>query len=272
MKFQSVFIIFNILLVVFLAILLMSPALFTSSQLAGVFWKSNWILIIVLGVILIGFDIFYFTNRRLYALLEKEDWPALTQYLEDRIIRKGKYTPRLVRLLANTYLVLSDSPGVMSLENKAAVAKPSLIEENALVFGTARILGKDITGAIRFFESRLQSAKADIRPWIHWYYSFSLLLNRQYEKASEEFSYLARSSRDGVIAGLSAYFLGSVIMKSMPAHRAILEPAAEEGRERVRASFPRQLNWAKEVARIKAEIHTAVLTKYMDEAGIWLYQ
>ena len=272
MKFQSVFIIFNILLVLFLAILCLSPALFLGSQLIPVFWRSNWYLILILVLVLAGFDWFYFMNRRLYNLLEKEDWPALVNYLEDRVLRQGKYSPRLVRLLANTYLVLSDSPAVMSLENKAAMASSSLVDNNALVFGTARILGKDISGAIHFFETRLNSVKPALREWVRWYYGFTLLLDRQYEKASQEFSHLASSCKDGVISGLSAYFLGSVIKKSMPDHDSFLDSAAMEGRERVIKFFPNKKTWAKETVRINAEIHTAVLSKYMEEAGQWLYK
>jgi hypothetical protein len=176
LKFQSVFIAFNILLVIFLAVIILSPILFMrnlelqtisqNSDIIAFFLRSNWILMITLAMILAGFDVFYIINRKLYALLEKEDWPALVNYLEDRILRQGKYSSRLVRLLANTYLVLSDSPAVMSLENKAAMAKPSLVDDNVLIFGTARILGRDAAGAARFFEARLKSVKPPLCLWV----------------------------------------------------------------------------------------------------------
>lgn len=272
MKFQSIFVLFNILLVIFLAILCLAPVFLLRGGLASVFWQSNWILILLLAMVLAGFDLFYLANRQLYALLEKEDWPALVTYLEDRIIRKGKYSERLVRLLANTYLVLSDSPGVISLENKAAMAKPSLVDKNALVFGTARILGKDISGAVRFFESRLNTVKPGLRQWVQWYYGFTLLLEKQFEKSSEEFSSLSMVSNDGVITGLSAFFLGNTLVKSLPEKIHFLGNAAAQGRSRVTKALPRRKDWNRETARISAEIHGAVLTKYMEEAGQWLYQ
>jgi len=271
LKFQSVFIVFNVLLLIFLAILCISPAFFLGNQLIPVFWQSNWYLILILAMVLVGFDVFYFLNRKLYALLEKEDWPALVTYLEERVLRQGKYSPRLVRLLANTYLVLSDSTSVMSLENKAAMAKPSLVDNNVLVFGTARILGKDISGAVRFFETRMNSVKSSVRPWVQWYYGFTLLLDRQFEKSANEFTLLAKSCKDGVISGLSAYFLGNML-KKLPDNDKAIESAAAAGRERVIMTFPGRENWDRETARINAEIHTAVLLKYMDEAGQWLYK
>jgi hypothetical protein len=272
LKFKTIFILFNVILIIFLAVLCLTPTFLLGTAFASAFWRSNWFLVLILAAILVGFDSYFILNRQLYALLEKEDWPALVHYLEDRVVRQGKYSPNLVRLLANTYLVLSDSPSVMSLENKAAIAKPSLVENNALIFGAARILGRDIPGAVRFFETRVSSAKSAQRQWMHWYYGFSLLLNKQYEKSAEEFSLLACSGSDGVTAGLAAFFLADTLAKALPGKAADLEAAAAEGKERVCKSMPQLKDWARETTRICTEIHAAALSKYMEESGAWLYK
>jgi hypothetical protein len=271
LKFKSIFILFNIILIIFLAVLCLTPALMLGSSFAASFWRANWFLVLVLGAILMGFDAYFIINQRLYALLEKEDWPALVHYLEDRVIRQGKYSHRLVRLLANTYLVLSDSPSVMSLENKAAIAKPSLVDDNVLVFGTARILGRDISGAVRFFGTRVDSSKPALRQWIRWYYGFALLLDRQYAQAADEFSLLARSSSDGVIAALAAYFLKEAVVRALPDRAEEIDAASAEGRKRVLKALPALKNWTREISRINSEIHAAALAKYLDETGKWLY-
>jgi hypothetical protein len=282
LKFQSIFILFNILLLIFFFFIILSPTLFLRNyssiavdqgfSLFSLFWRFSWVLMVILACIMAGFDVFYLRNRRLYALLEKEDWPALVTYLEDRVIRQGKYIPRLVRLLANTYLVLSDSPAVMSLENKVTMAKPSLIDDNALVFGTARALGRDFAGAVRFFEARLDSVKPRQRQWVCWYLGFSLLLSRQYDKAAEEFSRLAAVSNDGIITGLSAYFLSTISKKCAPEKVDPIIDAAIKGRERVLKALPAHKNWIKEIGRINTEIHIAVLSQHTKEAGKWLYK
>jgi hypothetical protein len=271
LKFKTIFILFNIILIIFLAVLCLTPTFFLGMAFASAFWQANWFLVLILAAILVGFDSYFIMNRRLYTLLEKEDWPALVRYLEDKVVRQGKYSPNLVRLLANTYLVLSDSPSVMSLENKAAIARPSLVENNVLIFGAARILGHDIPGAVRFFETRVASAKPAQRQWMHWYYGFALLLNKQYERSAEEFSLLARLSSDGVTTGLAAFFLIDTLVKALPDQGADLEAAAAEGKERVRKSMPHLRDWARETAGICTEIHAAALSKYMEEAGAWLY-
>ena len=270
-KFRTVFIVFNIFLLIFLAVLCVTPVLLLTPDFASVFWRANWFLILILAGILIAFDTYFFINRRLYALLEKEDWPALVHYLEEKVIHEGKYSSHLVRLLANTYLVLSDSPSVMSLENKAAIARPSLVNDNVLVFGTARILGRDISGAVRFFETRLANSKSSLRPWIHWYYGFALLLDKQFEAAADRFILLARESSNGVVTGLSAYFLQDNAIKTLVNRNAEFGEAAMEGAGRVRKAYPQMKDWIRETRKLSTEIHAAALTKYLEETGRWLY-
>jgi len=261
----------NLTLVLFLAILVLTPLLMLGSSFAGSFWKINWPLIVVLVILFLAFNSFYFINRKLFLLLEKEDWPALVRYLEDRVIQKARYSSRLVRLLANSYLVLSDSASVMSLENKVAIAKPALVDANALVFGTARVLGKDISGAVRFFGTRRDTVKAGLKEWVRWYHGFALLLDRQFEGAADEFSLLARLSKDGVIAGLSCYFLSEVIARTMPDREQELRNISSEGRERILQALPQSKNWNREISRLSSEIHVAALSKYIEETRRWLY-
>jgi hypothetical protein len=270
-KFKSLFILFSFTLLFFLAILVLLPAFMLGASFSEIFWRTNWPLLLIWALLFSAMNAFYFINRRLFLLLEREDWPALIRYLEDQVVQKGRYSSRLVRLLANTYLVLSDSAAVMSLENKTAIVKPRLVDANILVFGTARILGKDISGAVHFFENRKNTAKKGVKEWVCWYCGFSLLLDRQFEKAGDEFSLLARLSKDGVITALSSYFLSESLARLLPEKHIEYSEIASSGRERVREALPRLQNWEKEVFRLSTEIHAAALSRYMEETGRWLY-
>lgn len=270
MKFKLIFVLLNITLLLLLGIIVVLPLLMGGVPFAAFFWQQNWLFTLVWTVIFLFFNYFYFSNRKLFYLLEREDWPALVHYLEDRVIQKGRYSKRLVRLLANSYLILSDSASVMNLENKTAIARPALVDENALIFGTARILGKDISGAIRFFQSRKGRANAKIREWISWYCGFSLLLDSQFNEAAEVFLPLARFSKDAVITALSSYFLSQSIARFLPESGPALEAAAA-GAERVKKALPRLSDWNKEVSRLSTEIHAAALSKYMEETGQWVF-
>ena len=271
MKLKFIFILFSITLLLFMAILVIMPFFFLGPALSVSFWRINWPFIAVLALIFIAFNLFYFINRRLFMLLENEDWPALARFLEEKVIQKGRYSPRLVRLLANSYLVLSDSAAVMSLENKVAISKPALIDANVLVFGTARILGKDIPGALRFFGARKDTVKSGLKEWVCWYHGFALLLNFQFEEAADEFSALARLSKDAVLSALSAYFLAETLSSFLPAKKHELGEVSGLGRDRVLKSLPRFKDWSREISRLSTEIHVAALSKYIEETGRWLY-
>ncbi|MDR2159447.1 MAG: hypothetical protein LBP23_05195 [Treponema sp.] len=234
------------------------------------FWRSGWPLIVILVLALVFLNVFFLARRRLYRLLEREDWPALADYLESVVIRRGRYSPHLVRLLANTYLVMSDSAAVINLETRAAAARPALLETNALVFGAARILGGDTAGAVKFFAARLEKAKGKNREWIRWYYGFSRLLNRQFEEAAEEFRALAVSSSDALVTGLSSYFLDGTLRKNTGSGEDCRRIAGE-GADRVRRIIKDGGEWKKEAAKIETEVHAVLLRRYIGEAESWLF-
>jgi hypothetical protein len=248
------------------------PRFFLGPGLSGEFWRTGWLLAVILFLLLAGVNVYFALNHRLFYLLEREDWPALVDHLEQRIIQKNHYTYGLVRLLANSYLVMSDSAGVTALENKAGIAKPALLDTNALVFGAARILGGDSEGASKFFQVRLEKGK--LRPrdkqWVRWYYGFSLLLARHFEQAASEFKTLSLSSNDALIIGLSAFFLFDTLLKYIE-DKTEYQAVIDEGRERVLAALKTPAEWHKEAGRIETEVYAAILQKYIDQAGAWLF-
>ena len=259
------------MLLLLLASFVFLPYYIFGISLSLSFWRMNWPLFLVWSILFLAFIIFYFINRTLFLLLEKEDWPALVRYLEGRVIQKGRYSSRLVRLLANSYLVLSDTEAVFKLENKVGIVKPALLDGSALVFGPARILGRDISGAVRFFEQHKDTVKSGLKEWVGWYYGFALLLDRQIEKAVLEFSLLARFSGDVVITAISSYFLSENLSFALPEKEEELREISQEGRETVLKILPKIETWKREVLRLSTDIHIAIISNYMEETSNWLY-
>ena len=273
MKFNLIFILFNITFLILLALIVLLSLALTGYYPAGFFWQINWPFFVIWILLLTGFNVFYFSNRRLFSLLEREDWPALVNYLEDRVIQKGSYTSYLVRLLAYSYLVLSDSASVLNLENKVALAKPALLDTHALIFGTTRILARDFSGAVRFFEARREGAKtaAAQKDWICWYHGFALLLDHRIEQAADNFSLLAQGSKNGIITALSSYFLKEFAGSVMPAKASNFLEVSQKGRERVLMLLPSSEDWNRLATRLNSEIHVAVISKYLKESGYWVF-
>jgi hypothetical protein len=284
LKFKFLFLFFNFMIIAFLAIVVCMPLIILgddfSSLLRENLWSSLWPLMVLLACALVALDAYYLFNHGLFRLLEREDWPALVEYLEMRVLRQGRYSGHLVRLLANTCLVMSDSGGVRNLENKLALVKPALVERNALTFGAARILGKDYEGALRFFAARDKGLEGPRFPlalldggrsgqWLAWYHGFSLLLGRRFAEAADKFRLLAREARDPVVAALAAWFLVDNLSKIVGP--PCLEEAAA-ARERIRGILKRRRDWEREVGKTETEIYAAIMRRYINEAGNWLYQ
>jgi hypothetical protein len=271
LKFKYLFIFVNVIIVIFIALILIVSFSVLNQTSSLVFLRSIWPLIVLLALMLAGLDLYYYTNKRLFYLLEREDWPALVQYLESEVLRKGRYSPRLVQLLANTYLVLSDSRSVVSLENKVSVVKPALIEKNALIFAAARLLSGDNTGGVNFLEARLKSQGTADVPWLRFYYGFALLLDRRFPESADQFMALCAETRDAIVTGLSAYFLSETLISFLPLRKEELFLASEEGRKRVLKAYSGAAKWERELSRLQTEIHTAVLALYIKKATLWLY-
>jgi hypothetical protein len=281
LKFKFLFLFFNVIIITFLLLIVFMPLMILGAELSaglnGSFWGSLWPLLAILSSALIILDVYYFSNHKLFRLLEREDWPALSGYLEMRVLRKGHYSGQLVRLLATTYLVMSDSAAVTSLENKLSLVKPVLVDRYALIFGTARILGKDYAGAQRFFAAHSKDRALDSpgnrrgkqEPWLHWYYGFSLLLDKQFTEAAEKFRLLAAHVQNPLVAGLAAWFLADNLYKDADGAASLDEAFAT--RERIRLSLKQRRDWDTETAKTETEVYVAILRKYLNDAGTWIY-
>jgi hypothetical protein len=288
LKFKFLFLLFNAAIVIFLLIVLFMPAMVPGDGFFTLrgrdFRASLWPLAAILAAALIILDVYYIFNRKLFRLLEREDWPALSAYLEARFRRRGRYSGQLTRLFINTCLVMSNSRAVLELENKLALVKPALVERNALAFGAAHILAKDYTGALRFFAARDRGLRASGNSffhslffrdrdrsgqWLAWYHGFSMLLTKQFPAAAEKFRLLAREARDPVVAALSAWFLLDNLSKVTGDS---FQAEAGAARDRIRGVLKGRKDWEAELARTETEIYVAITRKYINDAGNWIYR
>jgi len=214
--------------------------------------------------------IFFLFNYRLLSLLEREDWPALAYYLEQKIFVKRRYSNRNVRLLASSYLVISDYQSVLKLESKVMLKKPSVVSKNVLIFGAARVLNGKHEEAAAFFRQHMEKCRVKDKQWVRWFLGFSDLLAGSFNKAEPVFSSLAAASSDALISGLSSYFLHASIFK-YSLNPQVCSVNAENGRQRVVKAIRNINNWKKEADKMASDIHIAIIRKYIDEAGEWLF-
>ena len=273
MKFKYLIIAFGIIIVIAVLITAFLPLMLASVESgfsAGSFHFIVMPLLAFMILLLAGMSIYFFLNYRLLSLLEREDWPALAYYLEQKIFVKNRYSDRFVRLLASSYLVISDFQSVIKLESKAMLKKPSVVSKNILIFGSARILNNNHGEAAAFFKSHSPKCKGKDRQWVQWFHGFSYLLAGAFNAVEPEFSSLSVSSNDALITGLSAYFLqGSIKKYSLSPQNC--QDTAETGRQRVVKAIKDIDTWNKEADKMGTDIHIAIIRKYIDEAGKWLF-
>jgi len=223
-----------------------------------------------MSLLLVGMFIFFIFNYRLLSLLEREDWPALAYYLEDKVFTKGRYTLRNVRILASSYLIISDYQSVLKLEARTTISKPSAVSKNVLIFGSARIISGKYAEAAVFFKTHQERCKPKERQWVRWFYGFSLLLAGDFRAVEPVFTSITVSSGDALITGLSAYFLYSSLEKKS-ASPDICRQTSDNGKIRVLKSIKNIYNWKRETDKLGTDIYIAIIRKYIDEAGKWLF-
>jgi hypothetical protein len=270
LKFKYLLIAFSIIIVIVILIAALLPLFLSGPQSAANLRYITLPLLLFIAVLLVCISVFFLFNYRLFSLLEREDWPALAYYLEQKIFVKNRYSARYVRLLASSYLVISDYPSVQKLESKVMLARPSLLDKNILIFGPAKILCGKQKEAVAFFGSRMEKRSVKEKQWVRWYYGFSNLLSGAFDLAEPEFAALAVSSSDALITGLSAYFLSSSIEKHSKKPEEC-RGTAETGRSRIVKTLNTAEDWKKEADQLGTEIHIAIIRKYIDEAGKWLF-
>ena len=199
MKMKAIFILLNVVLVLAFLVIFFTPLLLLGGDWFSLFWSRNWPIAVVFIVTLGGVDGYFLLNWRLFRGLEREDWAGVAGFLEQRIFRKGRVLQAHVRLLLNTYLVTSNTEGILALEAYLAEKKPEAIRRFSLQFGIPHLLAKDPKDPESFFRGLLDSPRVSDRDWVRWNHAFSLLQMKEAGEARKELAALADSVSDEVL-------------------------------------------------------------------------
>jgi len=265
---------FNIFLIFFLFIAVFLVIFWGKVQTVELTHKI-WLTGLVVFVPLIIINMVLILNRKLLALLEDEDWPALTAYLEKKIYDEGIYKPHYVKLLIQSCLATENFEGAVNLKNRLAAAKPALVENNALTLGTAYLLGGNTAATVEFFGERLEKGRAGEMDWLRWFYGFSLVLAGDYQQAGTVMEELAANlpeagAHDALVTGLAAFVLTELMGKN-PTAPTEWRIRAEEGKSRVRRTLKTAGKWIKKAKELKTKVYGAVIRSYVDKAGAWIW-
>lgn len=271
MKFKTIFILFNAVVVFSFVFIFLFPLFLLGGEYALGFWKSNWFLALFFLVILGVLNGFFLSNWKLFELVEKEDWKALSDWLRVRIFEKGSIRGQYVRLYVNAAMLQSDLGAIDRLESLLREKKPALLRRQAVLFGVGYLLRNDSDASLKFFEPYLEASDVEARGWLWFDYGFSLILKN---RAAEALPWLrkAAANRDHVLSLLSVYLAGNLAAASLPslAGKEEAESFARERRESLRKRFTPE-RWSREVEKAKNDVHVVILSRLIDDAGRWLF-
>jgi hypothetical protein len=269
MKFKTIFLIFNAVVLVSFLFVFFAPMIMLDATYAMTFLARNWFLGLSFLAILGALNIFFIRNWKLFGLLENEDWPALAHYLSGQINEKGRISNRNVKVYVNSLLLLSDLEGIEKLESLLCAKKPGILERNALLFGVTKLLKGDYRAAQLFLSGYIGKKSCDDPDWLAFDLAFSNLVLKDWQAALPLLEPLA-GKRDLVLRGLSGFYL-DVLSTRMQGPQAERATSAAAGIKAGILKRHKRKAWDSKAEQAREDIKGVVLSKMIDDAAAWIY-
>lgn len=271
MKLKTVFILFNAIVISTFLLVFLMPIFFLGLQFTTIFWRSNWYLIVLFLVVLAALNTYFALNWRLFSALEREDWREIADVLEDRVLRRGRYSDSNIRLLVNAYVVSSRSDAISKLEHALREKKPDVLRRHVLRLGIPHLLSNDGERIEKYFgefrnDLAVGTGSGEEIYWVEWCYAFGLLLQGRMDEGRQVLEKLVEHAPAGIVRGTALYLVG-------PHAEAV--PGGSETIEEKRREFVQRMSreeWKKVTERERTELHVLVLSKLLRDVEQWLYE
>lgn len=268
MRFKTVYILFNAVIVASFALIFLMPLFMLGSEYFALFASKNWLAGVLFLATLLIINGYFLLNWKLFGLLEREDWHGVIRLLEERILaRPGRVRAGLpaggrLRMLINAYLVTSQLERMAELEARLRRDAPALLARFALPLGIPYLLRGDPLEAEKYFGRFLQQPRVAHLPWLRWNYAFALLQQKQVPAARTTLLELLGAKVDPVLRLLTVYMLSS-LAKADPDTAAVVDGERAALRARYSPERWRRVAGGKHIQMI-------LLTPIIQEARDWL--
>ncbi|MFW6215521.1 MAG: hypothetical protein ACOC45_06200 [Alkalispirochaetaceae bacterium] len=266
MKFKAVFILFNAVVVLSFLFIFLMPLIFLGPEYTQLFWGDNWYLGLVFLAILAVLNGYFAANWKLFGLLEREDWPALTAYLEGRIFEAEKFRAQEVRLLIHSYVAVNKPMEIRRLDTFLREKRPQLADRYALSLGVPYLLSNDGGEIETYFERARNQAPRGLQGWANWAYAFGLMLQQKTADAKPVLRSTVENARDPLLELVTLYLLDAY-------READDEIAAflTERIEALRSGYSRE-KISRLLERRRGELHILVVSQLIDSATDWCFK
>lgn len=265
MKFKTIFIIFNVIIVISFLFFFTMPLFIYGIDQFFVSLARTWIALAVFIGILALFNAYFIINWNFFHLLEKEDWYGLIKHMEHRIYTRRSINRYNVKFLINFYICTSNIEGIKKLKDFLKFHKPSLIGYFAIQFGIPYLLAQKFDESKSFFEKLLEQPRVRGKDWVRWNYAISLMQLNERDDAKNEFLSLLSFKNDHIVYLLSLYMLNS-FKESDGSIKKVIERASSDFKQHYNKD-----NWDKRVESNKANIEVVSIRSIIREASDWIF-
>jgi len=268
MKFKTIYILFNAVILLSFGFIFLVPLLLLGSNYFTLFVSKNWIAGALFLLTLIIINGYFLWNWKLFRLLESEDWRGLIHLLEQRVYQKGRCGKSTIKMLINAYVVTSSVDKISALESHLREKKPALLRTYTLQFGIPYLLKmKDEPKAAEsYFGRAAEGVDMPHRDWLRWSYASALLLERQFDAAKVTLLELLDSKLDPVLELLTvhglSYFTG--------VDPQLAERVESERRRLAERLTPEQ--WDKRIESNSRHIQIVLFNGIIRDAKRWLFE
>lgn len=268
MKFKSIFIVFNVVIIASFLFIFLAPFFMLGGDFSRELWQQNWYLLLILFVVLLILNAVYFANRVLLGHIEKEDWPATKTYLEKELFEKKKIRKSYLRLYINACIVTNSINDIARLDEHLRQEKPALREHIALYLGFPALVESDSRRMAQVYHEFLDLSGED-GLWIQWLYAFAQMLERR-EEVMDRLITLAENP--GAVKNRILFLMTLYLMDPFSDRSEKASALIAEGRRRLLNELPEKGLWDKEIEKKKDQIQVILLLKMVREALDWLYK
>jgi hypothetical protein len=263
-KFKTLFILFNLVIVISFLIIYFMPLFMLGWEYTSVFWAKNWFLPVIFIAVIGGLNFYFIRNWKLFRYLESESWDKLKDFLEGQIFEKNQFRTQYIRVLVNTYLVRSEVENIGRLEQYLAEKTPRVRKKFALLLGIPYILSNDSMKMKEYFKEFLTEAKGKEGAWIKWCYAFACFTGEDKENAKYLLLELSEQQQDPILRLLTIYLL-EAFRNDDPDIGPLVDRQVSEIKTAYTASA-----WEQEIEKGKKEIFLVILSKLINDATEWL--
>lgn len=210
MKFKSIFLFFNIVLIFSFGFIFLMPLFAVSPDFALEFWSQSWYMGLGFLLVLLALDGFFLSQWKLFRFLEKEDWAGLKDHLQVQVFEKKKFSSRNIRFYINACLLTSTASDIGVLREAVVKQAPRQAQRWALGLGLPFILEGKGDPVVQYFGEMKDKKGVREAPWLRLAYAFGLMLTKTYGRLGPELLPLTGAKNPPALRLIALYLLNNI--------------------------------------------------------------